>query len=77
VDLDVDLDDLHYVESHVFFVGDQPVLDVVMMTRAARGEPRAMDPAEVERVLWMTPEEIDADAEIPAWTRASLAMAIT
>jgi 8-oxo-dGTP pyrophosphatase MutT (NUDIX family) len=77
VDLDVDLDDLRYVESHIFFIDDVPVLDVVMVTWAARGEARAMDPAEVESVMWMTRAEIEANAEIPEWTRASIAMPIT
>jgi ADP-ribose pyrophosphatase YjhB (NUDIX family) len=35
VDLDVALDDLHYVESHIFFIDDMPVLDVVMVTTNA------------------------------------------
>src|SRR5690606_2188353 len=44
VGLDVALDDLRYVESHIFFIGEDPVLDVVMMTSAAIGEPVAVDP---------------------------------
>lgn len=77
VDLDAALEDITYVESHMFAVEDVPVLDVVVMTRAARGEPRAVDPAEVAGVVWMTAEEIAAHPDVPAWTRASVAMMIT
>jgi ADP-ribose pyrophosphatase YjhB (NUDIX family) len=77
VGLDVALEDIRYVESHLFAVEAVPVLDVVMMTRAARGEPSAVDPAEVAGVAWMTADEIAAHPDVPAWTRASVAMAIT
>ena len=77
VDLNVALEDLTYVESHLFAVDTVPVLDVVMATRHAQGEPRAADPAEVAGVVWLTPEEVEAHPDVPAWTRASLRMAIT
>lgn len=76
VDLDVAPEDIRYVESHMFAVNDVPVLDVVMMTHSARGEARAVDAAEVAGVVWMTPGEIDAHPDVPAWTRASVACAI-
>lgn len=77
VRMDVALADLRYVESHMFFVGDIPVLDVVLMTRNAVGEARAVDPAEVAGIAWLTAAEAAMHPDIPAWTRASLAMAIT
>lgn len=77
VDLDVALDDLVYVESHVFVVETVPVLDVVMRTRAAKGEPRPVDPAEVAGVVWLTAEEIATHPNVPSWTRTSVALAIT
>jgi 8-oxo-dGTP diphosphatase len=77
VGLDVSLDDLHYVESHVFFIDTEPVLDVVMLTRNARGEPSALDPREVAGVVWLTADEIRTHPEIPEWTRKSVAQAIT
>lgn len=77
VDLDVSLGDIHYVESHLFFVDNTPVLDVVMMTRNAFGEARPVDPREVEDVIWMTPNEILSHPEIPVWTRDSVSLAIT
>lgn len=77
VGLDTDLDDLHHVENHVFFIDDMPVLDVVMLARDTRGEPRALDPKEVESVVWLTAEEIGTHPEIPAWTRESVELAIT
>ena len=77
VDLDVALDDLHYVESHTFFIEDTPVLDVVMVTANAHGEPRPVDDQELQSVAWLTEDEIEAHPDVPAWTRTSLSMAIT
>jgi 8-oxo-dGTP pyrophosphatase MutT (NUDIX family) len=77
VDLDVALDDLHYVESHVFFIDDTPVLDVVMVTTNARGEPRPVNEEEMQSVLWLTEEEALAHPDVPEWTRTSFALAIT
>ena len=77
VGLDVALHELRYVESHVFFIGDEAVLDVVMMTSSAQGEPAALDPREVAGVVWMSPEEILAHPDIPEWTLNSVAISIT
>jgi 8-oxo-dGTP diphosphatase len=77
VALDVTLDDLRYVESHIFFIDETPVLDVVMHTRNARGEAVAVDPSEVAGVLWLDENEIAAHPGIPEWTRSSLSMAAT
>lgn len=77
VGLDVALPDLTYVESHVFFIGEEAVLDIVMMTSAASGEPVAMDPREVAGIVWKTPGEILADPDIPEWTQNSVAISIT
>jgi 8-oxo-dGTP diphosphatase len=77
VDLDVLPGDLEYVESHVFRIGDQPVLDVVMATHNAIGTARAVDASEVASVVWLTRAEIEAHPDVPAWTRASIALAIT
>lgn len=77
VGLDVALDDLRYVESHIFFIGEDPVLDVVMMTSAAIGEPVAVDPREVAGIVWKTPAEILADPNIPEWTQNSVTLSIT
>lgn len=77
VGLDTEIDDIRYVESHMFAVDDTPVLDVVMLTRDATGEPHAADPAEVTGVVWMTPGEIANHPDVPEWTRVSVAMAVT
>jgi ADP-ribose pyrophosphatase YjhB (NUDIX family) len=77
VDLDVALDDLHYVESHTFFIENTPVLDVVMVTTNAHGEPHPVDDQELQSIAWLTEGEIATHPDVPAWTRASLAMAIT
>lgn len=77
VGLDVSLDDLRYVESHIFFIGEEAVLDIVMMTSAAIGEPIAMDPREVAGIVWKTPDQILADPDIPEWTQNSVAISIT
>jgi 8-oxo-dGTP diphosphatase len=77
VDIDAAIEDISYVESHIFAIDEVPVLDVVMMTADATGEPRAADPAEVAHVVWMTAEEIAAHPNVPEWTRVSVAMAAT
>jgi 8-oxo-dGTP diphosphatase len=73
----LELTALRYVESHIFFIGEDPVLDVVMMTSAAIGEPVAVDPREVAGIVWKTPAEILADPNIPEWTQNSVTLSIT
>ena len=76
VGLDVAIDGLIYVENHTFLVGQETVLDIVMMTEAATGSPVARDPAEVAEVLWLTEREIMDDPRVQPWTRESLRRAI-
>lgn len=77
VALEVELDDLTYVESHTFLIGSETVLDVVMLTEEARGEPVAVDPAEVADVLWLTADEIMKDPRVQPFTQESLRLAMT
>ncbi len=76
VGLDVAIDGLVYVESHTFLAGNETVLDIVVMTEMATGEPVARDPAEVGEVLWLTEREIMDDPRVQPWTRESLRRAI-
>lgn len=75
VALDVEVDDLLYVESHTFLIGDETVLDVVLLTETAQGEPVAVDPAEVADVVWMSADEIMRDTRVQPFTRESLRLA--
>jgi ADP-ribose pyrophosphatase YjhB (NUDIX family) len=66
---------IHYTESKSFFADDgDPVVDVVFTCRHAAGEPRALDPAEVAAVHWMT-AEVEAHPDAPPWTRRSVQLA--
>lgn len=76
VALDVGLDDLIYVESHTFLIGDVIVLDVVFLAESAQGEPVAVDSAEVADRLWLTEEEIMRDSRVQSFTHESLRFAI-
>ncbi|HEV2073170.1 MAG TPA: NUDIX hydrolase [Thermomicrobiales bacterium] len=76
VGLEVAIDGLIYVESHTFMIGNETILDIVMMTETATGEAVARDPAEVAEVLWLTEDEIMDDPRVQSWTRESLRRAI-
>jgi 8-oxo-dGTP pyrophosphatase MutT (NUDIX family) len=67
-----------YVESHSFGIpGETFVLDVVMLARAATGEPVCADPGEVASVHWLPFDAFMIDPRTQAWTRTSLALAET
>lgn len=76
VGLDVAVEDLEYVESHTFMIGEDTVLDVVLLTESATGDPAALDPAEVAELLWLTETEIMTDRRVQSFTRESLRLAI-
>jgi 8-oxo-dGTP pyrophosphatase MutT (NUDIX family) len=68
-------DPVVYVESHTFHTPDIPVLDVVMLARAASGEATAASPDEVDAVHWLTVGEFLADPRTQPWTKTSLHLA--
>jgi 8-oxo-dGTP pyrophosphatase MutT (NUDIX family) len=69
-------DKIYYVESKSFIADDGlPVVDIVFLCRYESGEPRALDPAEVASVEWMTFDAIMAHPKTPIWTRQSLRLA--
>ena len=70
----VEVDDLVYVESHSFGSAP-PCVDVVFLCRYVSGAPRAVDPAEVSAVQWMTLEEVLAHPRTPPWIAHSLTQA--
>jgi len=65
-------DPIVYVESHTFAIGDDVVLDVVMLARSMSGEPYAASPDEVASVEWLTYEAFGGDSRTQQWTRDSL-----
>lgn len=65
----VDVGDVEYVHSTTFEADDgTPVLNVVTAARYAGGEahPKAED--EVAAVHWLTPDDLRARADVPAFT---------
>lgn len=64
-----------YVESHTFAIGDEIVVDIVMLARAMTGKAQAVLPDEVAGLEWMTMEELLADSRTQPWTRESLRLA--
>jgi 8-oxo-dGTP diphosphatase len=72
----LDLDDpIVYVESHTFATPDTPVLDVVMLAQASKGEAYPASPDEVDAVHWLTIEAFLADPRTQPWTKTSLQLA--
>jgi len=70
----VEVEDFVYVESHTF--GQRPpCLDVVFSCRYVGGTARAVDPAEVSAVQWMTLAEALAHPKTPPWIARSLTIA--
>jgi 8-oxo-dGTP diphosphatase len=65
-----------YVESHTFEANGIPVLDVVVLARAAEGEPSIQDPAEVAGIEWRTEDELMHDPRVQPWTHESLRRAV-
>ncbi len=63
-----------YVESHTFGVGEETVLDVVMLARSLTGTPFAASPDEVAAVEWLTFDGMMAHPDAQQWTRDSLVL---
>ena len=70
----VEVENVVYVESHTFG-NDPPCLDVVFLCRYVSGDARAIDPAEVSAVQWMTFSEALAHPKTPPWISHSLRLA--
>jgi 8-oxo-dGTP pyrophosphatase MutT (NUDIX family) len=69
-------DKIRYVESKSFIADDGlPVIDIVFLCRYESGEPRALDPAEVASVEWITFDAIMAHPKTPVWIKQSLRLA--
>ena len=68
-------DKMVYIRSSAFLAEGDPVVDVVFLCRWKSGQARAVDPAEVAAVRWMTAAEAIAHPEMPPWTRLSLELA--
>lgn len=68
-------EEMAYIRSSAFLAEGDPVVDVVFLCRWKSGQARAIDPAEVAAVRWMTAAEAIAHPETPPWTRLSLELA--
>lgn len=66
------LDPIVYVESHIFMIDNQPVLDVVMLARATSDSVPMAEPSEVAHLEWLSFESLMQHAGVQAWTRESL-----
>jgi 8-oxo-dGTP diphosphatase len=65
--------EVYYLESKTFVSSqNEPVVDIVFLCRWQSGEPRIIDPHEVESVSWMTAEEIYAHPNAAQWTIQSI-----
>ncbi len=67
-------DPVIYVESHTFVIGEEIVLDVVMLARSLTGDPHPASPEEVASVEWLPFEALRDDPRTQAWTRDSLVL---
>ncbi len=71
----LDLDDpIVYVESHTFAIGEEIVLDVVMLARSPSGDPYVAAPDEVAGIEWLPFEALRDDPRTQPWTRDSLVL---
>ncbi|MEC9488509.1 MAG: NUDIX domain-containing protein [Halanaerobium sp.] len=64
--------EMEYVESK-FFLTDrgEPVLDIVFQCFYEKGQIQPGDPAEIEDIFWLTPEEVN-EWVLPEYVRSSL-----
>lgn len=65
-------DPVTYVESHTFTIGEEIVLDVVILARSTSGDPYPASPGEVASVEWLLYEAFRDDPRTQPWTRDSL-----
>lgn len=64
----VEVDDLRYVTSTGFFSDDgYSVVNMVFVCRWVAGVARAIDPAEVESLQWLTLDAIRQHPKTPIW----------
>jgi len=73
-EVDVEVGECVYVESHSFGAAS-PCVDIVFLCRYVSGVARAVDPAEVSDVVWLTFDEAMADSRTPPWIQKSLILA--
>lgn len=71
-EINVTVGEMTYIRTHVVDFGDMKVLFSLFLCEYEAGEPRAVDPAEVSAVQWMTAEEILAHPRCPEWLPPNL-----
>jgi 8-oxo-dGTP pyrophosphatase MutT (NUDIX family) len=65
-------DDLHYLYSNSFVVGEWHVVDIVFFATYASGDPIITQPEEVSEIMWLTPTEIYTHPDCEPWTVLSI-----
>jgi 8-oxo-dGTP diphosphatase len=66
-------DRMQFVRNTTFMLIDgREVLDLVFLCEIESGEPFVKSPDEVEKVLWMTAEEINSHPKSPIWLKESI-----
>lgn len=66
-------DEMHYVRNTTFMLNDgREVLDIVFLCEMDSGEPFVKSPDEVEKVLWLTADEVNKHPKAPIWLKESI-----
>lgn len=69
-------DKVEYVRNTTFMLGDRKeVMDFVFLCEIESGEPFAKSKDEVDEVLWLTADEINAHPKSPIWLKESIKVA--
>ena len=69
----VEVEDVDYVRSRSFEIDPEiPVINIVIRCVYAGGDPEPLEPEEVAAVHWLTPEEIRAHEDAPAYLLADV-----
>lgn len=70
-------DKVQYVRNTTFMLGDgKEVMDFVFLCEIESGEPFAKSLDEVDKVLWLTTEEIYVHPRSPIWLKESIQEAV-
>lgn len=66
-------DNVQYVRNTTFMLGNgKEVMDFVFLCEIESGDPFAKSLDEVDKVLWLTAEEIDVHPKSPIWLKESI-----
>lgn len=66
-------DRMQYVRNTTFMLNDgREVLDIVFLCEMDSGEPFVKSPDEVEKVFWLTADEVNNHPKAPIWLKESI-----